>query len=99
MRGRGNSRSERNRFTIKVRPSSRENQENREEAEGERATDSDAIQFICYMMERSQRLREMVDRRAIYNEQAFYQKHLLNSVCLVTPPPLRRPSSSRSSTR
>jgi len=83
---------------IKVRLSSRENQESREEAvEGDRATDEDVTQFISYMIDRSQRLRDLVDRKAIHNEQAFYQKHIINSVCLVPFPPLRKPSSSRCS--
>lgn len=80
---------------------SRENQENREEVqeEVERATDEDARQFIDYMIERSHRLKEMLDRKGIHHEQAFYQKHLINSVCLVPPHSLRKPSSSRCWTR
>ncbi len=57
---------------IKVRLSSRENQENRQEAaEVEHATDDEASLFITYMIDRSSRLLEMFDRRGIHNQQAF----------------------------
>jgi hypothetical protein len=72
VRGRAHSRGEKNRFMIKVRLSSRENHENREEpVEAERATDQDTTLFISYMIERSSRLLEMFDRRGIYNPQTF----------------------------
>jgi hypothetical protein len=57
---------------IKVRLSSRENQENREELpEPDRATDEDATLFTTYMIDRSSRLSEMIERRGIHNQQAF----------------------------
>jgi hypothetical protein len=74
--------------------------ENREEAVSDQiATDADVVQFIEYLIAKSARLRELVEKRSIHNEDAFYERHLLSSLCLVPMAPLRKLSSSRSSTR
>lgn len=66
-----NYKPERPRFVIKPRPSSKDA---REEApvEQSNATDSEVIQFIEYMIAKSARLKELVEKRTIYNEQGFY---------------------------
>ena len=47
------------------------------------AVDEDAEQFIEYMINKSQRLRELIDKKNIYNEDRFFEKHIFGSTCLV----------------
>jgi hypothetical protein len=53
-------------------------------------SDGDVQLMIEYMINKSVRLHEAMERRAILNETAFYEKHLLGSTCLVRLPRVRK---------
>ena len=77
-----NIKAEKPKFVIKSKVSTREL---REELETDTitATDEDALQFIEYMIVKSQRLRELLEKKSIFDEDQFYQNHLFGSICLV----------------
>jgi hypothetical protein len=85
-----NYRHDKPRFVIKPKVSPKDREEVLTDQGN--ASDADVILFIEYMIGKSARLRELVESRAIYNEESFYEKHLLSSVCLVVIFSLRKPS-------
>ncbi len=85
------------RFVIKPKPATTTH--HRDEAPPEAlATDADVLQLLDYIITKSTRLKEMIEKRAIYNEEAFYERHLFASVCLVFPISFRKHCSNKSLT-
>jgi hypothetical protein len=78
-----NIKHERPRFVIKSKHSFK-NVGDEADYDTVSASDADAVQFMEYMINKSARLRELIERKEIHNEDAFYEKHLFGSTCLVS---------------
>jgi hypothetical protein len=78
-----NLKADKPRFVIKSKSSTKNEGDSPTPIDTINASDRDVEQFLVYMITKSSRFRDFIDKKHILNETEFCDKSLFGSVCIV----------------